>query len=227
MITITNYDKIHRPSLFTNFNQMSISLGIYITSFSGHGCLPAIYRSMKNKNNYNMAIYISFSIMLIIYILCSLLGYLIYGEDVDIIITKNILIYPDGIISIILIWLVILKCYFSEPCYIFIMSDIIESKFYINKNAVKRILRSIIFIIIVITSYFAHEHLAFIEAITGSMCSIPISIIIPSMIYIKLNYYDISKLNILIYTFIIVGGIIVSIWSTTNNVINVINKNNF
>ena len=77
--------------------------------------------------------------MLLFYVICSITGYLVYGEKIDIIITENILTYPDGTLSLIMVWLVILKCYISTPSYIFALTVGLEERFNISKKIIRRI----------------------------------------------------------------------------------------
>ncbi len=68
-----------------------ISLGIYIMSFSGHPCLPSIYRQMKNPQKFEKMLDYCFVIMCVSYILISVFGYLTFGQQTNVIITGNLL----------------------------------------------------------------------------------------------------------------------------------------
>eukprot|EP01095_Lingulamoeba_sp_RSL-Kostka_P003144 TRINITY_DN1404_c0_g1_i1.p1 TRINITY_DN1404_c0_g1~~TRINITY_DN1404_c0_g1_i1.p1 ORF type:complete len:517 (+),score=131.71 TRINITY_DN1404_c0_g1_i1:64-1614(+) len=68
-----------------NLNQYGLSLaGAFSTfafSYGAHAVLPSIYKEMKNKNQYNIMISLTFLVILIFYLPMSIVGYGAYGGN--------------------------------------------------------------------------------------------------------------------------------------------------
>ena len=60
--------------------------------------------------------------------------------------------------------------------------------------------------------------LAFIESLTGTLCSIPVSIIFPLLVYFKLYWNELSLCKIFFYIIIIILSTILCIGLTIINI---------
>ena len=184
----------------TSIQSFCISIGIYIMSFSGHPCLPGIYRAMKNPKKFEKMLDCCFIIMCICYILISIFGYLTFGKNTNIIITGNLL-NQNIYLSKTLIILVIAGCYFQVSPLIAVMAEIPENNLFklnqkTNSSKFKiRIFRTILFLFICFASYICMDKLALLEAITGSLCTMIVSVICPALFYHKLFLSKKSKLK--------------------------------
>eukprot|EP00484_Ammonia_sp_Unknown_P029244 CAMPEP_0197028886 /NCGR_PEP_ID=MMETSP1384-20130603/8464_1 /TAXON_ID=29189 /ORGANISM="Ammonia sp." /LENGTH=590 /DNA_ID=CAMNT_0042457955 /DNA_START=50 /DNA_END=1822 /DNA_ORIENTATION=+ len=175
----------------SSIQQFCISIGIYIMSFSGHPCLPGIYRAMKHPEKFEKLLDICFAIMCVSYVLISVFGYLTFGTQTDIIITGNLLTQNEYL-SKTLIILVVAGCFFQVSPLIAVMAEIPENhllKFSHSKANYKlktRAFRTLLFIAICAASYVCMDKLALLEAITGSLCTMIVSVICPALFYYKL-----------------------------------------
>ncbi|CAG8759425.1 3558_t:CDS:2, partial [Racocetra persica] len=66
------------PITFTTLN---LSFGLIIAGFAGHAVFPSIYINMKDPTKYPTTVNVSFAISTVVYILISVCGYLMFGND--------------------------------------------------------------------------------------------------------------------------------------------------
>ena len=90
---------------------LSISTGIYIISLGGHIAIPTIYRNMKNKENIHYVLKTSFFLIWMIYIGMAICGYLFFGKDVSVIVTKDIQSHAPSYYFIGMVSLILFKLY--------------------------------------------------------------------------------------------------------------------
>ncbi|GJN18474.1 hypothetical protein PR202_gb05640 [Eleusine coracana subsp. coracana] len=66
------------------------SLGLYFVCFTGHAIYPTIYSSMRNNKHFSKVLLISSVLCGLNYGLTAVLGYMIYGDDVESQVTLNL-----------------------------------------------------------------------------------------------------------------------------------------
>ena len=187
--------KVHPISI----QSFCISLGIYILSFSGHACLPSIYRAMKYPEKFEKMLDWCFIIMCVCYVLISVFGYLTFGDDTNVIITGNLL-NQNVYLSKTLIILVVAGCYFQVSPIIAVLAEILENNIFKfdNNSRLKnkqRAFRTVLFLFICVISYVCMDRLALLEAITGSLCTMIVCVICPALFYYKLFLKKNNKNN--------------------------------
>ena len=69
--------------IWTTIEEAPFSIGLCIVGFAGHAVFPSIKNSMKNKKSYGKMMITSFTLAFIFYLTVAILGYLMYGEDVE------------------------------------------------------------------------------------------------------------------------------------------------
>ncbi|TVU34412.1 hypothetical protein EJB05_16244, partial [Eragrostis curvula] len=81
-----------RPSSsnLLNLGGLPTSLGLYFVCFTGHAIYPTIYSSMKNSRHFSKVLLISSVLCSVNYGLTAVLGYMIYGDDVQSQVTLNL-----------------------------------------------------------------------------------------------------------------------------------------
>lgn len=208
-------------------NTFSISMGIFILSYAGHACLPAIYNSMREPQKFEMVLDICFIIMFITYSTFALFGYLQYGGSTSVIITDNIngnneqMSIGRWLTSKVLITLVVLSIYFQISPILSVVAEIPELLLNIHSVRQQRIFRTGLFLCMCMVSYVIIEHLAILEAVTGSLCTMITSVICPTLFYFALNRKNISWVQIGIIMVYIVAGVMFGFYLLYNDVISV------
>ncbi|GJM94004.1 hypothetical protein PR202_ga10613 [Eleusine coracana subsp. coracana] len=80
----------HRPTNVLNLTGLPTSLGLYFVCFTGHAIYPTIYSSMRNNKHFSKVLLISSVLCSLNYGLTAVLGYMIYGDDVQSQVTLNL-----------------------------------------------------------------------------------------------------------------------------------------
>ncbi|CAO2165418.1 unnamed protein product [Urochloa humidicola] len=83
----------HRSTTVLNLSGLPTSLGLYFVCFTGHAVFPTIYSSMRNSKHFSKVLLVSSVICSFNYGLTAVLGYMIYGDDVESQVTLNL---PSG-----------------------------------------------------------------------------------------------------------------------------------
>ncbi|TVU34437.1 hypothetical protein EJB05_16269 [Eragrostis curvula] len=76
-----------------NLAGLPTSLSLYFVCFAGHGIFPTVYSSMKKKRDFTKVLLVSSVLCSLNYALTAVLGYMIYGDDVQALVTLNL---PSG-----------------------------------------------------------------------------------------------------------------------------------
>ena len=214
----TEYD--YTPISPTHF---SVSVGIFILSYAGHACLPEIYTSMEQPEKFEKVLDICFIIMFFTYSGMALFGYLQYGRATAVIITQNLVSNETSTVQIVvaktLIGLVIASCYFQVSPILSVVAAIPEDFIGIEKPMRKRMFRTALFIVVIVGSWAVMTHLAVLEAVTGSLCTMITSVICPSLFYFGLNRKSVTwKETVLLFTYLI-AGVLIGIFLLYNDIL--------
>lgn len=191
--------------------EFSMGMGIFVLCFAGHACLTGVYTSMKEPQRFPSALKIAFVSMVLIYCAVGFSGIILYGEDTDPLLTRNMTTWPGGFVSKLVTLLIVLRSYVSIAPLLGVAAEIQENLvFGIEKPQHKRIFRTVLLWMFVIVSYLCSNNIDYVEAITGSIASIVTVFVFPPMFYLKL-YPDVdifSKVGIwvLILVSIILGA---------------------
>ncbi|KAI3665165.1 hypothetical protein L6452_43786 [Arctium lappa] len=73
----------HRKGSLVNFKGLPTAVSLYTFCYGAHAMFPALYLSMKQKSQFPLVLLVSFLICTMTYVAMAILGYLIYGDDVE------------------------------------------------------------------------------------------------------------------------------------------------
>ncbi|KAH8481927.1 hypothetical protein H0E87_029406 [Populus deltoides] len=80
----------HGKGSLINLQGVPTALSLYAFCYGAHAMFPSIYNSMRKKNQFSKVMFISFVICTITYLSMAVLGYLIYGQNVQSQVTLNL-----------------------------------------------------------------------------------------------------------------------------------------
>jgi vesicular inhibitory amino acid transporter len=177
----------------------SISIGIYILSLAGHAALPGIHAAMAEPHKYDHALRVAFVIMFALYSLEAVSGYLAFGwllgAKVDVLVSTNMLGWKDaGFLSTLMTAGVVGKSYCSISPLMAIISELPEALLGWQDKKVshtrRQVLRTILLIVSSVIAYpcAVYNLLPMVEALTGSMCSMFASVVLPSTFWVILQH---------------------------------------
>ncbi|KAH0452313.1 hypothetical protein IEQ34_019612 [Dendrobium chrysotoxum] len=166
-----------------NWSQMPTTLSIFIFSFGGHAIMPTIYSSMKDKKKFSKVLIIGFTTCTVQYGLIAVIGYLMFGEETQSILTLNL---PQSLLtSKIAIWIVVVIPLVKYSLIIMPINISLEDQFQITGRQMSILIRTLMVIstaIIAATMPF----FAFFVGFTGSLISGMVTIIMPCLCYLKI-----------------------------------------
>ena len=213
----------------TSISELGMSIGIFTISLGGLPNIPNVYGYMNkdSKKNINFIVAVCFCLITIVYTLVAVLGYLIYGSDTSVIITSNIKKYSiyytvaimlvvNSITTIAQLIDVLTKIVLNE-IRIQIPIGIRYNSTNSNSNSncqFEYITRTIIFILLMLISYFSRNYLQNVESIAGALGTVVTSLIVPNIIYLNAyktkNCYRYLVILVLCFTILLVCYILYS-----------------
>ena len=73
-----------------HWQQLPISIGIYVLSLAGHPSLPSLRKSMRRPQDFEPMLDCSFLIMFLVYVAMAVFGYLSFGDASAVLVTENL-----------------------------------------------------------------------------------------------------------------------------------------
>jgi amino acid permease len=216
---------------YTNINSAPFSIGLVMVGFAGHACFPSIKLSLANQNDYNAVLNTSYFVCFIFYTSIAILGYLMYGINVDEEITFNIMGSIKGkhvsnvarSVANLATWLVVIN-----PCTKFGLTMnpvalLVEETFfkigdddddktccrYLKSFAIRIALSISVFFVAVYLPYFAD-----VVAFIGAFCSCFVSLVFPCAAYLKIFKNKMSYFEYILNILFVCVGVICCVWGT-------------
>ena len=99
------------------------AIGINMISLAGHACLPSIYTQMAKPEQFERMLDASFVVMLLVYLLVAVSGYLAYGSGAAVLVTENLSGWPSKLLLVF----VIINCFCSVAPVVTVLSELPEN----------------------------------------------------------------------------------------------------
>jgi len=95
---------------FCNLEELGLAFGLFMAGFGAHAALPSLARDMAEPHRFNEAMNYSFSFATTIYALIGIVGYLMFGNDVNDEISQNLLQVPgySPALNKLALWMLVL-----------------------------------------------------------------------------------------------------------------------
>ncbi|KAM0925597.1 hypothetical protein ACQ4PT_004093 [Festuca glaucescens] len=207
-----------------NVSGLPTALGLYTFCYCGHAVFPTLCNSMKEKDKFSKVLVICFVACTLNYGSMAILGYLMYGDDVEPQVTLSL---PEGkLISKLAIYTTLINPFSKYALMVTPVATAIEEKLLAgNKRSMKNMLiRAFIVIstvIIALTVPFFGELMAFV----GSLLSVMVSMLLPCICYLKIfGTARCSMAEVVLIVMIIVLGSLVAATGTYSSLRNIIHK---
>ena len=75
-----------------------VCLGIFILSMAGHAALPGVYSQMRQPEDFNFMLDVSFFVIFLVYAVVAACGFYTYGNETAVVITTKIESWPGGVL---------------------------------------------------------------------------------------------------------------------------------
>jgi len=188
-----------------NWAHLPIATGIMVVSLSGHAGLPSMRRSMKSPQNFGRCLNIAFFSMFLLYTVMGAFSYYYFGQALQVLVTGN-LNEASGVTGFVLLRvghvtitinevvtvLVAMSAYSTIPALTYVVAELIVdiihgSSAFRQPGVADLVTRTIVLALAYMVAYLAYNVLGSVESIVGGVCSVSISLLLPSIFYYKLH----------------------------------------
>ncbi|KAJ0232564.1 Amino acid transporter AVT1J [Hirschfeldia incana] len=205
----------NQDSNMLRIDGVTTSVSLYMFCYCAHPVFPTLYTSMKNKRQFSHVMAICFTICTFIYASVAILGYLMYGSNVESQITLNL--PADKLSSKVAICTTLVNPIAKFALMVTPIIDAIRSRFSLflpNQKAGGLILGTMLVasnVIVALLLPFFGE----LMSLVGAFLSVTASVILPCLCYLKISgKYRRLGLETLVLIGIILIGIVVLITGT-------------
>ncbi|XP_050217889.1 amino acid transporter AVT1I-like [Mercurialis annua] len=191
-----------RGELFS-FSGLPTTVTLFTFCYSAHAVFPTLYKSMQDKTRFSSVLAVCFVTSTVTYGLMAILGYLMFGENLESQITLNL---PTKKISTkIAVFSTLVNPFTKYALIITPIVNAIEDRFHLddrrNLSIAMRTSIVITTIVVAITIPFFAYIMSFIGAI-----GVTVSLVLPCLCYLKINRAA-RKLG---FEMVVIVGILIS-----------------
>ncbi|KAJ4797306.1 Transmembrane amino acid transporter family protein [Rhynchospora pubera] len=196
-----------------NLQGLPTALGLYFVCFTGHAVFPTIYSSMRNKNQFSKVLFISTILCTLNYGLTAVLGYLIYGNEVQSQVTLNL--PSDKIYTKIAIYTTLINPLAKYALLIAPITSAIEERIsVIVKSSTSLVIRTLILLSTVVLAS-SIPFFGYLMSFIGSFLSVMATVLFPCVCYLKIyGSFRAVSAELVAILFILIIGVLVAVMGT-------------
>ncbi|GMY14516.1 amino acid transporter AVT1D-like [Fagus crenata] len=214
----------HQSGTALDLANLSVTIGIFGFTYSGHSVFPNIYTSMKEPAKFPSVLIISFVFCFIMCTGVAICGFLIFGDSVESQFTLNM--PREYVASKIAVWTMVvnpLTKYALNLTPITLSLEELLPEAQLRSYSVVLLIRTIlVFSTLVVALTF--PYFAIVMALIGSLLAMLIVLIFPCACYLSLLRGKLTKLQIANCTLIIIVGVVCSCIGTYSAIIKIADK---
>eukprot|EP01083_Nonionella_stella_P299718 1019551_1 len=204
--TRTDVDAWHNTEIGfwpQDISGLVLCFGIFIANMAGHSCLPTIYNQMQDPSQYSRALNVSWVVIFVIEMTTGIFGYCTYGSNTKLMITESMMETsvpnePRHILFTVLTICVVINLFVHVPIGVAIASQLPESVLQLKHHLIRRVFRTVFFIVIVYTAWLCLGQIALLSAFIGSILTLTISMLCPLLAKVYLDVQTNKHKNVFI-----------------------------
>ncbi|KAL3694623.1 hypothetical protein R1sor_008274 [Riccia sorocarpa] len=202
-----------------DFSGLPVAVGISAFCFSSHAVFPSIYSDMKDKTQFSKVLTLCFTFVIILYGVIAVLGYTMFGEDVESQVTLNL---PKSLVSSkVAVWIVVVIPFAKFALTINPVAQSLEellpwdskSKEFLFGSICIRSILVLSTVVVALTIPFFGLMMAFI----GSFLGIMSAVILPCLCYWRI-YKEISLAERSVLVIVMGIGIVAGVIGTYTSI---------
>lgn len=192
-----------------NFSGLPTALGLYIFCYGGHPVFPTLCNSMHEKNKFSKVLVVCFVVSTLNFGSVAILGYLMYGDDVESQFTLNL---PEGKLSSKLaIYTALINPFSKYALMVTPVATAIEEKLLASNQRFVHILVRTFIVISTVIIALTIPFFADLMALVGSLLIVMASMLLPCICYLKiLGTASCSRAEVALMVIIIILGSLVA-----------------
>ncbi|VAH87249.1 unnamed protein product [Triticum turgidum subsp. durum] len=204
-----------------NLAGLPASLGLYFVCFTGHVVFPTIYSSMKNRERFSQVLLISSVLCGLNYGFTAVLGYLIYGEDVQSQVTLNL---PSGrLYTKIAIVMTLINPLTKYALLVAPITSAIEERFSLMGSGPARVAVSTAVLVSTVAVACMVPFFGFLMSFIGSFLSVMATVFFPCLCYLKIyKAKGLRRVEVAAIVGILLLGAFVAITGTYTSLLDII-----
>ncbi|KAI5408558.1 hypothetical protein KIW84_054414 [Lathyrus oleraceus] len=210
----------HGKGRVFNWSGVPSAVSLYAFCYSAHPVLPTLYNSMRNKTHFSGVLIVSFSACTFGYAAAAILGYLMFGQEVESQVTLNL--QTGKLSSRVAIYTTLVNPIAKYALMLTPVINAIKMKVSCNKRVTHMIISTSLLVsslIIAVTIPL----FGYLMSLVGALLSVSASILVPSICYLKISgdYKRFGSGMIINYS-IIVMGVAIAVFGTYRSLIDII-----
>ncbi|PWA54560.1 transmembrane amino acid transporter family protein [Artemisia annua] len=193
--------------------------GLYIFSYGGHIVFPDIHRAMKDPSKFTKVSIVSFTCVTLLYTSSGFMGAKLFGPEVNSQITLSM---PRGLIfTKIALWATVLTPMTKYALEFAPLAIQLEHRFlYSMTSRTKMIIRGTIgsvLLLLILVLALTVPFFEYVLGLTGSLVTVAIVLIFPSVFYLKIFWNQISTPVVALNVFLIAIGFLLGVSGTISS----------
>jgi len=217
-----NFDRLKPLHTLWDTSGLPISFGLIAYAFSGHAVVPSIYKSMKNTQEFEKVVNITFAGVTFCCLIVALSGYHMFGATVDDQVTLSLQKSEPGGSSkamMLLTWLMILTAFSKFTLTAFPLALGLEEivAIWIPSDRVMEVVSSFIKICLISLALLVAIFIpsfSFLCSLVGLVCTMIVSVIFPAAAHLRLFGTRLPLWEKIIDCFFILCGVVMAIAGT-------------
>ncbi|KAK7268971.1 hypothetical protein RIF29_21683 [Crotalaria pallida] len=207
-----------------NWNGIPTAVNLYAFCYSAHTVFPSLYNSMRNKHQFSNVLIVCFGLSAASYACMAIIGYLMFGAEVESQITLSLPI--NRISSQIAIYTTLVN---PISKYALVVTPVINALkgLFPQQHKNSRLISILISTTLVISSVIVALTVplfAYLISLVGAFLGISTAIILPCACYLKIsgtyNKFGIETVAIVTIIFL---GVVIGIYGTHTALVEIIN----
>ncbi|KAJ4835511.1 hypothetical protein Tsubulata_023276 [Turnera subulata] len=214
----------HHDAPLVKWSGVPLAVGVYAYCFAGHSVFPDFYRSMADKGKFTKATVTSISASFVFYGGVAAIGYTMFGEATLSQITLNM--PQHSVVSRIALWATVATPFVKYPLLMLPLvkglQDLLPQQLshtYTCFFLLRTTLVASTVLVALLIPFFG-----LLMALIGSLLCLLVSVIAPSLCFLKIMGQKASRIQIVLSTTVASFGIICAVLGTYTSVSHIVKQ---